>query len=282
MDNRDLYELIESYLDGGLPDEQRREVERRMATDKAFREEVELHRALQEDYEDPSRWRLREALSGIMDEPPPPETPAPEEKRPRRRRYWWTAIPAVLLLAGGIWYLMKPGAPAAVPAPARTQPENPPVEQKNEAPSPKNPSQTPNKFMPIAQADPANFAKNASMEALRNLRGTGDISLQMTAPKDDAVFEPDGIGQTRLHFSGALAGLAPDEVLPLNLLIFNNRDADKPLLTLLTQAAADAKGAATFDLLQTVDFPKGLYYFRIDERESGEMLGMGSFFISRL
>lgn len=68
MNKQDLYDLIESYLDNTLPETQRREVERRMTTDDAFRREVELHRELQARFNDPFRLQLRANLANIVKE----------------------------------------------------------------------------------------------------------------------------------------------------------------------------------------------------------------------
>ena len=46
MENLDTNELIEQYLSGTLPPAEQRAVEARIATDAAFRADVELHRQL--------------------------------------------------------------------------------------------------------------------------------------------------------------------------------------------------------------------------------------------
>ncbi len=284
MDKRELYELIEAYLDGSLPDRQRQEVERRMATDADFREEVELHRALQEDYEDPSRWRLREALSGIMDEPPPPEAPAPENERPRPRRSLWAALPVVLLLAGGIWYFMKPEAPATTPvAPIEKQPEKTPAEQEKKAPPPDVPAQKPEKTMPIAQADPADFNENPGMDRLiGELRGAAELRVKMTVPEVGARLRQKPFTKTELHFSGTVEGAAKAEKLSLVLLVFDNKNSNAPLLRLPLLLEADTEGRANFSVTRQVDFRRGLYYYRIEEQESEDWLVVGKFFIGKL
>lgn len=281
MQNRDLYELIESYLNGELPDKQRQQVEQRMAADAAFREEVELHRALQEDYADPARWRLREALSDIMSESPPPGSS--EESPPNRRRPLWAAVPVVLLLAGGIWYFTRPPAPIPALSPTKHLPETPPAKtQTPEAPPPNTPIQRKQPSAPIARADPDRFKENTGKEALfGRFRSESELHLDMSAPQNAAVFHPDDKGQTRLRFAGTLTGLEPGKTLSLNLLIFNNRDAAS-LLTLPIQITLDAKATAVFDLRKTASLPKGLYYYCVEQQESGDWLTVGKFFIGRL
>jgi hypothetical protein len=71
MKNQDIFELIESYLNDTLPGDERTLFEKRMAEDKDFYHEVELHRELQEHFSDPGRWRLRSVLTDILEEPLP-------------------------------------------------------------------------------------------------------------------------------------------------------------------------------------------------------------------
>ncbi len=80
MNKEELYDLIEQYLEGALPDTASQEVERRLATDADFRAEVELHRAMHRSLGDTGNLRLRTALDTLlrnppsMDDTPPPET----------------------------------------------------------------------------------------------------------------------------------------------------------------------------------------------------------------
>jgi hypothetical protein len=71
MKNQDIFELIESYLDDTQSGEERKIFEKRMAEDKDFYHEVELHRELQEHFSDSGRWRLRSVLTDILEEPLP-------------------------------------------------------------------------------------------------------------------------------------------------------------------------------------------------------------------
>lgn len=293
MEKMDLYTLIEAYLDDALPPDQRREVEQRIASDEAFREEVGLHRALQEDYSDPTRWRLRATLSDLMEEELPIDETTPSNPSGGLPKHWqWAGIVAAVLVAVmGVWYLaqIQSGQKAPEPVEKQTiQKPNVPIAEaegtdstivkKGEEP----PTQKPKEPALIAQADPANFKESPSMEALMGFRGGSGMTLQMSAPKHATTIQPNAKGAANLRFSGALKAAAPNETVQLDLLVFNNKAGNKPLLSLSVQPASDTNGNAAFDLRQQVGFPKGLYYFRIEERESGEVLVVGKFFIGSL
>lgn len=290
-----LYKLIEDYLNDALPEEQRREVERRMADDETFRREVDLHRAVHEEFRDARGWSLYETMANIMQEterPPNDAQPAEKPGIPQGRRWkwvWWV-IPVALVTVAGFWFFTRldeyrtPDQPAQEPTTLPPASSDPPPD---EPPTPKNNSQSENQpkdRRPIAQADPANFAPNLTMEAYvgSTVLGQDDMSVQVSTPRIADTLQPDARGRTLLRFAGAFAGLSPREKSSFNLLLFNNQNANKTIKTFLLQPSADAAGAATFDLRETVSFPKGLYYYRIEEQETGEVLVVGKFFIGTL
>ena len=132
----------------------------------------------------------------------------------------------------------------------------------------------------FAMADPANFSENKAMEMMiGGLRGSGDISLSITSPQKKSTFKPGNNGQTQLRFLGKVEEAEINTTVLLDLLIFNNKDINKQMLTLPLNIATDAKGNANFDIQEKVNFQQGLYYFRIQERESAEILEVGRFFI---
>jgi hypothetical protein len=296
MEKTELYEMIESYLKGSLPENKRQEVERRMAADDAFREEVELHRALQEDYEDPARWRLREVLAEVMQATlPDGEAPAAATPgKPQRFRKWWFALPLVLLLCGGIWYFWKPAVPPAAPAspaietPATPLPEKqqdtPPAneEKENPQPEPKALPEQPKKTAPIAEANPSDFEKNASMENLiGHFRSGEDMKVIIKSPQIGERIKWRIGRKTEMQLSGEVIGAPANANVELELLIFKNTDAGTPLLSERIQIKTNAEGNAAFERRINLDLRRGLYYFRMDEM-SGDMLSAGKFFIGSL
>lgn len=132
----------------------------------------------------------------------------------------------------------------------------------------------------FAIADPANFAENKAMEMMiSGLRGNGDISVVITSPHNGSTFKPGDNGQTRLQFSGKVEEAEINTTVLLDLLIFNNQDINKQMLTLPLNLTTNAKGNANFDIMEKVNLQQGLYYFHIQERGQGELLEAGKFFI---
>lgn len=287
---KELYNLIEAYLEGSLPDEKQREVEARMASDEDFRQEVELHRDLQESYADPDRWQLRTALLEAMEEPLPPVEPPRmmDAESFDSRKKWWLILPVALLLGVGIWYFSLQDAPIIAPnatdsPPVHTPTTLPPTNEQEMAPGQVNQPavQKPKESQPIAMADPSNFQENRSMEGLIAMRDVGGLTVSLARPKLGEHLNPLPSGKTAIRFSGKVEGLVHSEKVSVNLLIFNNKNAKIPLLAQIVQLNSDAKGTADFNHATQLDFPKGLYYFRF-EAEEGEMLIAGKFFIGSL
>ena len=172
----DLFDLIESYLNNDLPDAKRREVEQRMVEDEAFRQEVELHRGLQENFSDPGRWRLRSTLAEVMKENPPPDEPSFKSKPGFSKSRWIGIIFFSIVLIGiVIWYLLQSLPDQSTREPVESQPtlqpsiavpgvesDTAPVAAPRESVPQK---QQPEENLLIAEADPADFIPNPSMEA---------------------------------------------------------------------------------------------------------------------
>ncbi len=294
MEKFDLFDLIEAYLDGALPEEKRLEVERRMAEDETFRREVELQRELQENFSDPGRLRLRSALAKVMEEPLPSveTTPYPVGHRvvPMNWKKRLISIAAVLLVGIGIWYLLqvfgeqpiqntvdkqhteKPSAPIAKGN------DSIPV-QPTEEPTP--PKQKPKENSYIAEADPANFAHNASMEALVSSGVRSEnMDIKISSPSNGADFVPNINGEVNVRFAGTVKGISENELGALVLAIFNNKDAVKPLVSVPLGLKQDANGNMSFEVQQRLKFQLGLYYYTIEQE--GEMVYTGKFTIGKL
>lgn len=133
-------------------------------------------------------------------------------------------------------------------------------------------------------ADPERFVPNPTMDAYiaGGVRSQEEMRAVMVAPENNATVQPDAQGISVVRFAGRLEGASPDEARVLHLLIFNNRDDQKPLLTQPVQLRTDANGQADFETTLRLTVPKGLYYFRVEESKTEEMLAMGKFFVGRL
>ena len=293
MDDNNTYALIEAYLEGDLPDKQRLLVEQRMAEDQDFRREVALHRELQEHFEDAPRYRLSALMKEVMAEPLPSEKPPGSFRSHRRSFIGWWLIPLALLIGVGIWLFSQkpdestptkhpktgeePGpladdainyAPDLLPENTEQSPSErgAPAQDRQQEPetsaSPTAPL-TPEKQGPIAQADPAAFAPNKSMEDLlssRSAQGVNTYAIRLAAPANEASFVPDAGGSTSIRFAGKLERRGEGIAAPLQIVCFSTMDINAPLLE---ARVTSAEGTGAFELLQKVDFPPGLYYFII-------------------
>ncbi|MBK9017949.1 MAG: hypothetical protein IPM82_30075 [Saprospiraceae bacterium] len=289
MEKFDLFDLIEAYLDGTLPEEKRREVERRMAEDEIFRREVELHQELQDNFSDPGRWRLRSALAQVMEEGLPPDEPSFKPKPSFSNSLWkWIIFFGIVLVGIVIWYWLQSPPDQPTKKPGETQPtvqpsapgagvkaDTIPVEIPKESVPPK---QKPKENSYIAEADPADFIPNPSMEALvsSGLRSFEGLTFSMTSPSNSAEFTPDKKGETSVRFAGVLEGPSGEPPFEPVLAIFNNKDVAKPLISLPLELKKDAVGSA-FEVRQRLKFLPGLYYFTIEQ--DNELMYAGKFTI---
>lgn len=237
----------------------------KIESDPALRKELELHQAMDTDF-DAGRIRLRQQLEQVMSEPAIGNRP--------KLKHLLIILLAVLItgsLAG--WYFFKnqsttpplPELPNNPVRPDSVQPQQPaaPVMEKDPP--------------PIAKATPDRFAPNQAMEA--NIRsGIRSESVQVVLKPNatNTVFRRNSKGLTQLNFEGTLTG-AGANAEPLEWLIFDNQNNRQPLTTLSFSLKATDGLSYTFSLLKTVTFEPGLYYFTLENPESGSILYTGKF-----
>ncbi len=132
---------------------------------------------------------------------------------------------------------------------------------------------------PVAQADPANFAPNATMEAfVRGGARSESITVKIESPANDARFVPDQNGEVLVRFAGTVVGTS---VGALNLQLYDNKsNVGKPLhSTPITLKKDDRNGESAFDLQVQPKLAEGLYYFMI--WQGGEIVKGGRFVVRR-
>lgn len=272
MEDKTRHELIERYLNGSLPEAGKQEVERLLATDAAFRSEMELHKALQQHLGDPGELRLRAALDEILEGPLSVQNPKPAPG-PVRLFYsgWlrWAAVIALLVSAGYIvWF--------------RLSRDNPSDDSRSkEADSiqlqPDTSKNTPDKGLkeqPIALADPADFTTNPALEGrIGGLRGNNDVELELVRPAPNAKFLQTG-GYITLTMEGTLSADSLPVDQPLRLLIYSNKPGDWKnkntrfnLPLPLTPAEA---GEFRIHWSKTLQLRPGLYYFLADFQQTAD------------
>lgn len=308
MENSNIHDLIEAYLDGKLPAEKRHEVEKRMAEDERFRRKVKLQRELQEHFEDPQRWHLRNLMAEIMAEELPPEEPPAASGRGNGLRRWWLwMIPFALLVGAGVWFLrstlfvkasqeganelpsielqlspseeatapeaeLSPESMDADPAALPSEPQTP--LQATRPPIAARPSPALQPQMPIAQADPADFVPNPSMEmlVLSGSTRSGGYTFFFRTPSVRTDFARSRDGTTQIRFEGEVEGMSDEQELAFSIAILSTTNISRSLLSI---PVTQAKGGAAFELQQKVNLRPGLYYFvvTLDGGESDAYYG---------
>jgi hypothetical protein len=148
----------------------------------------------------------------------------------------------------------------------------PATEEKPVTPLTKNPVSP-----PIAQADPADFIPNRTMES--NISGVRDVNVtvkvKVESPQNDADFIPG----RKVTFKGTITGASENESFVL--LIYNNRDSRKAKRSIPLQTSKDASGTLTFDFQESLGLNRGLYYFTVVEKETEVELYTGKFTIGK-
>jgi hypothetical protein len=275
MENLDLNELIERYLDGSLPAEMQQEVETRLATDADFKAEVELHRQLQTELADPKKMQLRDLLQEVVQEP----LPAPA--KPGWLKLVGTGLAALLVL-WALWVWLSP-TPTDVPAPVRQEetkpvtPDNQPVAMppgQNEPPKTDVKEAHPH----IAMANPAAFHTNRDFEARlgSQIRDAGGAAT-VASPATGADFTPKD-GFVRIRFRGAANADGDATSYPLHINIYSNEpNPDKPMFLLRPEITDRNAGSWDFSTMARLRLQPGLYYFTVERQAGDDLIFVGKF-----
>lgn len=265
----DFYEQIEAFLNQTLSAEEMAAFQERLDQDPALRQELALHRQIQQDY-DAGRLQLRANLQAIMQEPLPPDTTADKWRWAR----WLGLLSLALLLGFGVWRWQMPVDVAPAFNPETKQPAEPP------AALPPVIDTMPKAPRAMAMGDPARFKPNPGMEAFVNssLRSES-VLVKMTRPRPGAQVMPNANETFNLRFTGSIQ-LPDDQQNPaLVLAIFDNRDANKPLLSIPLKTQKSDAGKWSFDRRQDLKYPMGLYYFTLEN--DGEVLYAGKILLGK-
>jgi hypothetical protein len=277
MENFDTNELIEQYLSGTLPTADKEAVEARIATDPAFRADVELHRQLHAEFEDPKKLQLRDLMREITETPPPPTNRFAKFKRP-----------GILLLAlllgwvGLVWLARAPEPAPATPTKEEIKPipptTNEPIATQDTQTTPTEP-QDKKPERQIAMANPADFAINRAFDehlgsSTRATNGAADLK----SPRLGADFTPEN-GRVKINFQGTAVASSDPAQSPLVLKIFNNQPNAEPIFNLspVISSQSRATNEWAFSLSPKLRLKPGLYYFTIERQEDGDLIYIGKF-----
>lgn len=268
-------EWIERYLDGTLSPTERADLEARLATDSAFRKELELHQQLHIEFADPKKLQLRDMLGDIMR-----EEPAPNEVESTK----WLKIGGIglILILGmlGIWWMLSPTQNATPVSPVLPQ-------QLENIAKPDSITKQPEKVVqgPIAMADKASFKLNPVFEArLGNggIRSTNGEQVQMQSPALGSDFTITK-GQVKINFKGTATADDSQEEFPLQLNIYNNKSSETPVAQLAPSITNRNESVEkwTFSASETLRLSPGQYYFTLERTLDGELIFVGKFSVDK-
>lgn len=271
MENFDIHERIEQYLNGALSKADKEAVEAQMASDPAFRAEVELHRQLQTEFEDPKKLQLRDLMREITQTPPKPN---------RFERFKWLVILLMILLLGWAcwtWFIHTPEPGNNTPKQEIKIPQIPLNEPVAKQDTPTVPTEQ--KERQIAMANPADFAINRAFEdhVGSNLRATNGAA-ELLSPRIGSDFKINN-GKVTLFFKGTVGASSDTQRFPLLLKIYNNQPNTEPIFTLNPNISSESRTTSqwAFVLSSKVSMKPGLYYFTIERQEDGDLVYTGKF-----
>lgn len=279
---------IDTYLEGNMSDSERESFELELEQNEVLREEFEACQAAQKAA---SFMAFKGMMERIRQEPH--LTPPMEMKGMNWKRMLFLAI-AALLSAALTWILFPPEKTnthkplQTVPSDSiRLQETSPPTDTGsprenilNKYRKQNNAPVTNKKEKHFAQANLSDFAPNASGDAYLALRSGGDSEVVISSPFDDTDFALDKSGEAFVRFAGTIAGNPNLETVGNSIAIYNNKNVNKPLVTIPLDLKKDAAGVLSFDEQQRLKYPAGLYYFRI-KSINGEMVYAGRFTIGK-
>lgn len=277
MNNESLDDLIHDYLSGVMDIETRKEFESQLASHPDMAERVrferELYNAIGQSPENDLRANLQQ-ITRRFDQTEFVSVPVSTEKTSRKRL--WRGV-GILALVGALvlwWITQYRMKPDATPAPASEPVQiisTPTIEQTpavQEAPPP----QAVQKSRPVA-------ASYEPIPALETYVGSQyrsqDWKVTVEEPLPNAQL-PAKNGHLSLRISGNIQSTVVAEP-GLRVLIFNNDLKSFEAMQPIANAALKVAPDGNFLFEKVMVFKPGLYYYLIEDEESGNWLLVGKF-----
>lgn len=275
---QEQYERIEAYLDGTLPEPERKAFETELGRDKTLAAEVELHRRVHRTLGNADEWAFRQNLEAVSESY---EAPA-ENGKPGNRSALrlLLGILVLIIVASLLYYFFMPAPDAAPaeppaieqPAPSPTAPEEAPEEEApEETTTPTAPEDTPIANIPPDRPNPVLEA----LVAASPLSATYELAVEARFSNQNFTLE------------GEMLSAQYEEGQSMTLTLFDNQPdnyPDAPLHTGEIQVmeidedapiAFAAKKAYFLAYKATLDLPGGLYYYVIRVDGEAEALWVG-------
>lgn len=264
-------EQIEAYLNGSLTGEAREAFERAMQNDPRLAEDVQVHRDMAEALRpSPTEDALRANL----------EILGRRHHPARSARWWWIA--GGVVVAGLIgWWIWRSAAPKAQPP---QSPARPPVAQTipgDSLPAPASEKYLPTKPTEQKQAPrllAADYRPNPRLEAITGNQYRGqDYRFRISHPASGLRLNRQD-GQVAFRLEGSVETDARAINPPFRVLLFTNKPEDYEQFRYVHAARLafeESDGAFSFRLAEQLPLLPGLYYFLIEDEDSGMVFYVG-------
>ncbi len=308
MQKETLYEQIEQYIKGEMKADTKTAFEAQLAKDAELKAEVNFQRDLYQELEHRQKQLLRNKLHDLGEEF---MANIPEGNPDSASKRWRNSVAGLMLLvlgAGAVWFLNRDDRLAVdsevVPAPGEANQEVPMEAEKDitteieeeilggsaesdsdEPPAPIHPEpsntegQEPEKKDKAPRPIAGNFEPNPSFE--RYFTGTlargADFEVTVDAPQQISTGTLVN-GQFQFNCSGQVTSESGDAPIDFRLRFFTNNPEDFQADRALQEWELEfnnTNNTHLFELSETLTFEPGLYYFTIEDWESGEKFFVG-------
>ena len=296
MSDEQLFDLINSYINGELSGKELVAFNNLIDEDSELKKRIELQRDITEAYKDIGRLKLRKTLSEILEE----KDSSNQAKHIKNSKYSIWFLPLIILAALGTITLCINYFVIVSPQDQNNKKENPPIQIDSSGSNtnfdsllhpPRNKvedtiavvikseekSESPIQNENLAAIDEEKFTPNLSMEVLisSNFRSTGP-KVSLKAPKPNIIYTeiPDSI-----LFNGTISKVKDSK--KYYLFIFNNTEVNNAILEgefEVTDALDRGKDISL--QISTKELSLGLYYFMIED-ELGEAFWTGKFTLKK-
>lgn len=288
MDKQTVFETIEQFLRGKLKGAELKSFQEKLESDQSFANEVNIHRSLENALKHSPEDDLRANLDKLS-----------REYKPKKK---WNRLISLLALAfllglGGWWFLKDTNTIAEGPSPidthqeSTTSPEQEATHEEKIEPNPEvQPLESPAiqeekttidtektkapSSLPIA----ANFEVNPLLEPhIDNFIRGGDYEFEIIEPTRETQIKIEK-SEATFHFSGLLKTEKTTLNDDFQIHLFSNKTEDyenfRPIFTLPLNFDQQEDGFK-FDVIHHQTLAPGLYYYLLEDANSGEMIRVG-------
>ncbi len=275
MDKQNLYDLIESYLRKTLDERRLKEMEDQMAEDEVFRAEVEERRKVLNFKSEGLSQVTETGEEGTNPVEAPADESTQQEKEGltvvKKEKLKYAMLVLALIFAGTQFWLLTTEQSQKSKDTAFSH------DEEVEIPVPR-PRLEP--LFPEEDQDDR-FIPNPSFETL--IKGgirSRVLDLEVNSPGENAVFVPNELGRSTIHFRGKALEVDKKISSLFNILIFSNQDVDEAVTSFSFQFKKDKKEQNYFEVSRRVKLDPGIYYFLIQSQEGRQLLYTGKFRIA--